>query len=755
MVLRYLIYALIYTSIAFNPTLSSDAAEKILDLKEYCTRVSVFENTEVCLFSEGMFRVRTSSLQGEKFPDKYMIPFVVGKLENWPSVSYQLKDTEEGLIIDTAKISIRFNANDKSWSVWSNEGKGKIHPSDGVVRGIFKNGYSLFDSASAFNEINNNSRYAHYFYNPETRNYTDVYLESDEIFDQYFVYGPDYKTLFKQVNELIGPEPLLPKKAYGFFQTQHLACAGTQGKLMEVAKMLRERDIPADTLIFDFEWGDGCVDGQEITWGSKLDWANEYSTPLSPRDMLKELKDMNYDVMVIRHNAPNFANRHNQGWTETIVDEDAWWDAFDARMDEGVRGAWQDTRQNDLTDSVIWSAMQNRFKGKNRVLFMGARKMQSVNPWDFRLSTVPVNQVMGSRRYPFDWTGDPSFSWNEFKWQIHAITNTHGSMKGINYISSDTVGANWKIQARWNQFTDFTTISRSHHRKPWQGNFDTKNFENKIKIDGRENIIIDEEPSVTEEGSENAEESIRKHRKIRYKILPYIYSYSIENYLTGMPVARPMLLAYPDDYFNNADNWPYQYMFGEELLVAPVYGDFNSMEIYLPQGIDWIDYWNHDIYKEGGLITYDTSDINKLPLFIKAGAIIPNRQEMNWIDTAVVDQIIFDIYPTTSSSFDFYEDDNITIDYQDGAIAKTTIKVTKHENNNIHINLAPISGSFDGMPVEREYGFSVNLLKKAPKEVVVNNVSESGWDYDATKGNLFIKSSVKLSDGLNIDIITK
>jgi alpha-glucosidase (family GH31 glycosyl hydrolase) len=107
------------------------------------------------------------------------------------------------------------------------------------------------------------------------------------------------------------------------------------------------------------------------------------------------------------------------------------------------------------------------------------------------------------------------------------------------------------------------------------------------------------------------------------------------------------------------------------------------MEIYLPKGGDWIDYWNHDVYLGEGIITYDTSDINKLPIFIKAGAIIANRQEMDWIDTAIEDQITFDIFPSAASSFDFYEDDNLTLAYQNGRIAKTTLNVTTDNAGNV------------------------------------------------------------------------
>lgn len=247
-------------------------SQKVLDPTSYCTRIPLFDNMELNLLTPKMFRIRTSTLEGEKFPAEYMVPFAVGKLDGWDKVTYTEKEDGQYRYIHTNDICIKIDKSHKSWTVWTNDFKTRIHPSDGPVYGMFKNGYTLFDAASAFNEVNNNSRYSHWFYNPETGNYTDTYLAGDKILDQYFIYGPDYPSLFDQFNQLVGPEPLLPKKAYGFFQTQHLACEGTQEELLKVAKQLRERDIPVDNLIIDFEWGDGCDKFEEVTWGSRLDW---------------------------------------------------------------------------------------------------------------------------------------------------------------------------------------------------------------------------------------------------------------------------------------------------------------------------------------------------------------------------------------------------------------------------------------------------------------------------------------------------
>lgn len=679
----------------------------------YATKVILNTTIEITYYTNSMFRFRNFDYNIENI--NYRIPFVVGHIDPWEKVEVSVEQKNNLYLLQTAEIKLEVNLKTSRWKVYDKESGEILYPSDGPIYGMFKDGYSQFDSASFFNEKNDNSRYSHWFYNTETELY-DIFLKEDIIKDEYFIYGPSYKEIYRQFNQLVGPEPLLPKKAYGFFQTQHLACHGDQEQLMSVAEDLRKKDIPADYLIIDFEWGDGCIQDKEIQWGSQLDWSENYKHPMSPKAMLDSLKAMNFDTMLIHHNAPNYKNRTKQGWTETVQPEDLWWKKWKEKVDIGVRGTWQDTRKNDITDSRIYTGTQH-YVGKNeRVLFMGARKMQAVNPWDFRYSVVPVNNIIGARRYPFDWTGDCSFNWNELKFQVKAITNSHGPLKGVSYISSDGVGESWQIQARWNQFSDFSAISRSHNPKPWAGNVDVANFQNKIKIEGRDSVIIKETPdNITHavSGKSNgptAENSIRKHRKERYKLLPYIYSIAYKNYLTGIPICRPMLIAFPDDYLCNSDTWPYQYMFGPNILVTPVYGDFKTMEIYLPRENDWIDYWSNEVYKGGGVINYNTEDVEKLPLFIKAGAILPKRPERNWIEEeAQEERLILDIYPSNNlSSFTLYEDDGKSIAYQKGDYSSIIISQSYSENGELIISIGKAKGTFNNKLISRTW--NVRLL---------------------------------------------
>jgi alpha-glucosidase len=619
---------------------------------EYSTKVHLGSDLEISLYSPTMFRVRISRLAGEKFPAKYEIPFAVGRIAAWPKVNFRQHTDGDSDIVETSQLQVRVSHADHSWSVWNAAGTRQIYPSAGPVYGIFRDGYTVFDAASALEQRTDYSRYEHWFFNADTGRYVDTYLAEDLIFDQFFIFGPGYDKLFQQLNDLVGPEPLLRKKSYGFFQTQHLGCKGTQSKLMEVATQLRERHIPADTLIIDYEWGDGCPGGDEDDkyWG-QLDWSKDYLSPLSPGAMVAKLHDMHFDVMLIHHNAPDFPHRAEsvqrdplRDWTSRVYDEQLWWKRIKEQLDLGVDGTWQDTRKNDVTDSVIWQGLQNYLGTDKRVLFMGNRNMVEVDPWELqRDDRAPSNSLLASRRYPFRWTGDAHTTWSELRWHIDAITNTFGAMAGISYVTADAYASDWKQQARWNQFLAFSPIVRSHTMKPWDVKLDVESLKRIMAFgDKRTNASVVDAPGPFDPEIEaaarksgmaipTAESSIRDNLALRYRLLPYIYSEAYRHYSTGFPIVRPMVLSFPDDLHFRFNRWPYQYMFGDAFLVAPVYADLNTMEIYLPEGTDWVDYWNKKSYKGGQTIVYDTSDVAKLPLFVKQGSVIPMRPSSEWI----------------------------------------------------------------------------------------------------------------------------
>ena len=158
----------------------------------YATKIYIGQDIEISLYSPTMFRFRVSEAEPERFLAKYEIPFVIGRLAPWPEVKYRRWTEGEFEWIDSSALRIRVDKPHKAWTVWSADGAKQIYPSDGPIRGIFRDGYTVFDSASALGERNLNSRYAHWFYNAKTGRYVDTYLAGDLILDQFFIYGPGY-----------------------------------------------------------------------------------------------------------------------------------------------------------------------------------------------------------------------------------------------------------------------------------------------------------------------------------------------------------------------------------------------------------------------------------------------------------------------------------------------------------------------------------------------------------------------------------
>jgi alpha-glucosidase (family GH31 glycosyl hydrolase) len=555
---------------------------------------------------------------------------------------------------------------------------------------------------------------------------------------------------------------------------------------MNIAKKLRDHDIPADTLILDFEWGDGCPGEEQKYWGG-LDWAPLYAAPLSPQAMLAQLHAMHFDVMIIHHNAPNFPHRVEDtpkrpgDWTQQTYDEDFWWRKIREELAIGVDGFWQDTRQNDVTDSVIWNGVQDYYGPSRRVLFMGNRDAMNLNPWSRSEDhTVGTASLLASRRYPFRWTGDISTTWNELRFQIDAITNSQGSMKGVSYITADAFAKNWQHQARWNQFLAFSAVARSHTMKPWDAHLDVLTLEkimrfNPAHVADAQQLASDPDQQVVEAwveknepGAKTAENSIRKHLKLRLRLLPYIYSTAYENYLTGMPLARPMDLAFPRDTDCQQNRWPYQYMFGDSLLVAPVFADLNSMEIYLPKGSDWIDYWNHQVYPGGKIIDYDTSDAEKLPLFVRAGSILPMRAEANWIDPGVPDNPLFlDVYASNqTASFTLYEDDGVTTEYQSGRFAQTVLQARREADGDVTLAMGQSTGDYKGKLAQRRFEITVNMMDKAPASMTRNGSPlallrtqetaqefSEGWRYDAQGHKVIVRVNQSAASASSLVIV--
>ena len=217
---------------------------------------------------------------------------------------------------------------------------------------------------------------------------------------------------------------------------------------------------------------------------------------------------------------------------------------------------------------------------------------------------------------------------------------------------------------------------------------------------------------------EEMEPIFEYYDKLRYRLLPYIYSTAITANLTGMPVCRAMPLMFEDEEINNA---VCEYMFGENMLV----GAFSD-EIYLPAGNVWVDYWSGKVYEGGQTITPELPENRGGFLFVRGGAILPTDEPRQHTEEGDTKHIILELYPHGASYYDFYEDDGMTLEYNDGKRAVTRISMVEGDGV-CDIGIGEREGEFAGIG-ERVYTARV-FAETKPVSVTVGG-APAEFDYD-------------------------
>lgn len=258
----------------------------------------------------------------------------------------------------------------------------------------------------------------------------------------------------------------------------------------------------------------------------------------------------------------------------------------------------------------------------------------------------------------------------------------------------------------------------------------------------------------------------RNYLKLKMRLRPYAYTYCYQAHTTGVPMVRAMVLEFPRDTVTYDTLTQYQFMSGEWMMVAPVYkrgdwrGTCNREDIYFPEGT-WYDYWTGEAYTGGQWLKKYKAGLDICPVFIRQGAIIPMYPDMNYVWEKPTDVLTLDIYPYGESSFDMYEDDGLTRDYQKGEFARTLISVDapKTEEGTVTVHIGAARGDYKGRLKERTYVLDIRS-GKSPAGVRLNgNVSpqlsaaefeagKPGWYFNPEdrKGRLKIRSAKVSTD---------
>ena len=248
----------------------------------------------------------------------------------------------------------------------------------------------------------------------------------------------------------------------------------------------------------------------------------------------------------------------------------------------------------------------------------------------------------------------------------------------------------------------------------------------------------------------------RKYLKLKMRLNPYAYTYCYEAHTTGVPMARAMVLEFPDDMVTRDSTTQYQFMSGEWLLVAPVFDRRGERkDIYFPRG-EWYDYWTGETFAGGQWLDKYKAALDIVPVFVRQGAIIPMYPEMNFVGEKPAQELTFDLYPYGDSSFNLYEDDLLTRDFEKGAFARTliTMSAPDAQKGKVTVRIAKAVGDYQGRYQERTYLLDMRYLK-APASVSVNGeqlpsisaadfqAGKQGWYYDANdrKGRLKVRTA--------------
>jgi len=302
----------------------------------------------------------------------------------------------------------------------------------------------------------------------------------------------------------------------------------------------------------------------------------------------------------------------------------------------------------------------------------------------------------GTQRYSTVWSGDQSGNWEYIRFHIPTIIGA--GLSAQNAATGDVDGifrgsdSTYVRDLQWKCFTPVFMVMSGWAKK-------------------------NKQPYL--QGATNTATN-RKYLQLKMRMTPYMYTLCAEAHATGVPASRAMILEFPEDTLCRGTQTAYQFMNGPSLLVAPVYKSEGKRDsIYLPKGT-WFDYWDGTAYSGSTVINNYNAPLDKLPLFVKQGAIIPMYPLMNYDGEKKTDTLTLDIYPGGQSSFDLYEDDGLTRDYKTGSFAKTLIEADAAKGVAIKINAA--RGNYNGQNKARVYLLDIHQSAK-PKKVTVNGAA--------------------------------
>jgi alpha-glucosidase (family GH31 glycosyl hydrolase) len=476
-------------------------------------------------------------------------------------------------------------------------------------------------------------------------------VESALPLDIFLVASREPATIMAEYARLTGHAEMPPLWSLGYQQSHRTL--GSPEEILAEAKTFREKKLPCDAMIY---LGTGfCPNGWNTENGSFV-W-NSRAFP-DPKEMIEELHKDHFRVVphvVIL--SDRLRGTVHDGCDLREFDEASaacYWDTHRKDFALGVDGWWPDEGDPlDIPSRLL----------RNRMYWEGPQ-LDRPNERPYALHR---NGYAGMQRYAsFLWSGDVYSTWETLKTHVPIAINT--GLSGIPYWGTDIGGFvptkefTAELYLRWFQFGAFCTLFRCHGRAwklrlPWGWNTGDPG---PIEIRNYDGASI---PDVSQLHNAQVEPICRKYLELRYRMLPYLYSAVRECTTTGIPVMRGLWLHYPDDAVATAR--ADEYLWGRDVLVAPVVEQgATSRQVYLPRG-GWSDFWTGERV-DGGRETARAVDLETLPLYVRAGAILPLGPVKQYVNEKVDAPLSLTVYPGADGSFRLYEDDGTSFNYRKG-----------------------------------------------------------------------------------------
>ncbi|MFI1745118.1 TIM-barrel domain-containing protein [Thalassobellus sediminis] len=596
---------------------------------------------------------------------------------------------------------------------------------------------------------------------------TSFESEVGDLIDYYFMYGKNADGVVAQIRALTGQAPMMPYWTFGYWQSKERY--ESQEETVGVVKKYRDLGVPIDGIIQDWQyWGDN-YHWNGMTFGNPTFpdpvkfteqihdlnahiiisvWAS-FGPKTEPFKILKD-KNMLLDFTTYPERAVNYwpAKPGDPISGVRVYDpynpeaRDIYWDYLNKGIfSKGVDGWWLDSTEPDHLnikdkDFDVQTHLGSFRKVRNAFPLMtvgGVYDHQRETTSDKRVFILTRSAFVGQQRYAANsWSGDIVSSWETLEKQISAGLNFVSA--GIPYWNTDIGGFfTWKypkgiknpsfqeLYVRWVQYGAFTPMMRSHGtttpREIYQlGNRGDWNFD-----------------------------AVEKFINLRYRLLPYIYSNSWQVTSNASTMMRPLFMDFSKD--TKALDLNDEFMFGKSILVAPVtealytegnedslatFEKIGSRKVYLPDSTDWIDFWTGEKLKGGQEVEKEVP-IDIMPLFIKAGSIIPFGPKVQYANEKK-GPIEIRIYPGKDAQFTYYDDERDNYNYEEGSYA--TIEFLWDDSKN-KLTIGERKGNFKGLPKNIE--FEILIVKGENSSGIYPKASKKCFLYKGKSKTMRIK----------------